>query len=103
MRKFRQNHGKRTQSQHFSPTLVKKLYGEIEVLEVHFFEEKKLCVLHVMNTVFKEEKTHSKKVESIRNNKISAGLKTQFMSCITSKEKMLCSACYKQSVQISSP
>ena len=56
MRRFRQNHGKRTQSQHFSPTLVKKLYGEIEVLEVHFLK-KELENPIAKNVCRKAEKT----------------------------------------------
>ena len=58
--RFRQNHGKRTQSQHFSPTLVKKLYGEIEVLEVHFFEEKIVCFACHEQSFSKKKKKHTK-------------------------------------------
>ena len=47
----------------FQSNTGKKLYGEIEVLEVHFLK-KKLCVMHVMNRVFQRRKNTFKKVES---------------------------------------
>ena len=81
----------------------KKLYGKIEVLEVHFFLKKKIvCFACHEQSFFKEEKHIQKKSKVLKIKTNISWFKDSVYVMHNIKRKMLYSACYKESVQNSS-